>query len=252
MIKRIDPSNYDTEKNSVIHYLEYYEQFFSPFVNKDIVLLELGVRKGGSLQLWRDYFRKGTIVGVDINDTCIDDDSGRIKFYRGAQQNIELLEMIAEIDAPDGFDIIIDDCSHIGAFTKASFEYLFDTHLKSGGIYAIEDWGTGYWEAFIDGKAYYTNRQYISTLCKYCLSSLAETVLKPILPKRLHQKIHNVRYYKQRFPSHDWGMVGFVKQLIDGCALEDITMPGRGISPSRPSKIKRIHYSRSLVILEKK
>ena len=52
----------------------------------------------------------------------------------------------------DGFDIIIDDASHIGELTKATFWHLFDRHLKPGGLYAIEDWGTGYLDDFPDGK----------------------------------------------------------------------------------------------------
>ena len=40
------------------------------------------------------------------------------------------------------------------ALTRASFSALFDRHLKPGGIYAIEDWETGYWPRWPDGKAY--------------------------------------------------------------------------------------------------
>ena len=50
--------------------------------------------------------------------------------------------------------IIIDDCSHIGEFTALSFWHLFDRHLKPGGLYVIEDWGTGYMRGTPDGKAY--------------------------------------------------------------------------------------------------
>jgi len=55
--------------------------------------------------------------------------------------------------APEGFDIIIDDCSHIGEFTAVSFWHLFDRHLKPGGLYVIEDWGTGYMRGTPDGRA---------------------------------------------------------------------------------------------------
>jgi hypothetical protein len=50
---------------------------------------------------------------------------------------------IADNVAPEGFDIIIDDASHIGELTKTAFWHLFDNHLKPNGLYAIEDWGTG-------------------------------------------------------------------------------------------------------------
>ena len=62
------------------------------------------------------------------------------------------MSRVANETAPDGFDIIIDDASHIGEFTKRSFWYLFDHHLKPGGLYVIEDWLTGYVDNWPDGK----------------------------------------------------------------------------------------------------
>lgn len=62
--------------------------------------------------------------------------------------------MVARKTAPEGFDIIIDDASHFGDLTKIAFWHLFDNHLKPSGLYVIEDWGTGYWSDWTDGKAY--------------------------------------------------------------------------------------------------
>jgi spermidine synthase len=62
--------------------------------------------------------------------------------------------VVARKTAPEGFDIIIDDASHFGDLTKIAFWHLFDNHLKPSGLYVIEDWGTGYWSDWTDGKAY--------------------------------------------------------------------------------------------------
>ena len=56
---------YDTDKIGN-RYLERYDPILEPWVEKKIKLLEIGVYKGGSLLLWRDYFPQGTIVGIDI------------------------------------------------------------------------------------------------------------------------------------------------------------------------------------------
>ena len=61
---KLDLDQYDSDKIAG-SYLERYDQILEPWIEKKIVLLELGVRKGGSLLLWRDYFPKGTIVGID-------------------------------------------------------------------------------------------------------------------------------------------------------------------------------------------
>jgi hypothetical protein len=60
--------------------------------------------------------------------------------------------VVARKTAPEGFDIIIDDASHFGDLTKIAFWHLFDNHLKPSRLYVIEDWGTGYWSDWTDGK----------------------------------------------------------------------------------------------------
>ena len=143
---------YDTDKDA--GYLRHYETFLAPLLERDVRLLELGVYRGGSLLLWRDYFPRGIIAGLDVNPVTVDDASGRIRVYQGSQDDPRVLGRIAAEVAPEGFDVVIDDASHVGSLTSASFWYLFDHHLKPGGIYIVEDWGTGYWDEWPDGKTY--------------------------------------------------------------------------------------------------
>ena len=53
---------YDTDKIDN-RYLERYDPILKPWVNKKVKLLEIGIDKGESLLLWRDYFSLGTIGG---------------------------------------------------------------------------------------------------------------------------------------------------------------------------------------------
>ena len=129
-----------------------YDKVFAPWVGKEIVLLELGVQKGASLLLWRDYFLKGQIVGIDIRLPAGFNPGERIRVYEGSQADPAFLTRVAEETAPEGFDIIIDDASHLGELTKTAFWHLFDNHLKPGGVYAIEDWCTGYLDDWPDGR----------------------------------------------------------------------------------------------------
>src|SRR5438876_1600666 len=152
--KSIDARSYDTDKAKHQHYLRSYEDYFRPLLAQDVRLLELGVLNGGSLLLWRDYFERGLIVGLDVQPVHIEDSTGRIRVYQGKQQDKRLLDQIALETAPDGFDVIIDDCSHIGELTRLSFWHLFDNHLKPGGLYVIEDWSASYWDTWFDGVAF--------------------------------------------------------------------------------------------------
>ena len=149
----LDLTVYDSDKIES-DYLRRYDPVFESFLNRPIKLLEIGIYKGGSLLLWKDYFPLGSIVGIDINIPEVNKEllHPRISMFMGSQTDTTFLSTVAEESAPDGFDIIIDDASHFGEFTKTSFWYLFNNYLKSGGIYVIEDWGTGYWSNWRDGK----------------------------------------------------------------------------------------------------
>ncbi len=151
--EELDLGRYDTDKipNG---YLRVYDRIFEPLVDRPVRLLELGVRSGGSLRLWRDYFPRGTVAGLDVEPPPGARDGERLRIYQGRQEDTALLSRIAAEVAPDGFDIVIDDASHVAAPTRACFWHLFDHHLKPGGLFAIEDWGTGYWDRWPDGRAW--------------------------------------------------------------------------------------------------
>src|SRR6266567_7727046 len=149
---QLNLDSYNTDK--ITHrYLDVYDPILVPWLGREIKLLEIGIYKGGSLQLWRDYFPLASIVGIDVKLPEQFVPGERIQVFQGSQSDKRFLSEVANKVAPEGFDIIIDDASHIGELTKTTFWHLFDHHLRPGGLYAIEDWCTGYWDNFPDGKA---------------------------------------------------------------------------------------------------
>ena len=75
-----------TDKGEHNHYLENYEASFQALRHEKVKLLELGIRHGGSLLLWRDYFENGVIAGLDVNPVAIEDDGGgRVHTFQGLQ-----------------------------------------------------------------------------------------------------------------------------------------------------------------------
>jgi SAM-dependent methyltransferase len=249
--KALDASKYDTDKAKHTHYLRRYEEYFQPLLDQEVKLLELGIYHGGSLLLWRDYFKKGLIAGLDLNPVNLEDTGDRIRIYQGQQQDTELLDRIAREAAPDGFDIIIDDCSHIGELTRISFWHLFDNHLKPGGIFVIEDWSASYWDSWFDGVSFRprTNHKYNPLLFAF-RSKLAR--LQKSLPgmKGMFGSLKRVLNRRQ-FRSHNYGLVGFVKELVDECGMADITREELGRPPFRPSKFAEMRISPGQVFIVK-
>lgn len=142
---------YGTDKWGVHWYCQHYERHFAAFRKRPITLLEIGIgglddpRAGGnSLRMWRRYFPRGRIVGIDIADKKAHEER-RIRTFQGDQSDEAFLRrVIAEIGTPD---IIIDDGSHLNEHVLKTFGVLFPL-LADRGIYAVEDTQTSYWKSF--------------------------------------------------------------------------------------------------------
>jgi hypothetical protein len=179
-------------------YLPIYEQLLFPLREQPFTLLELGVWSGASLEMWRDSFPRATIVGVDLGPPELEL-GDRVHVIRGDQTDGGLLQQLCGLHAPAGFDVIIDDASHLGITTARSLQILYAKCLRPGGLYCIEDWGTGYLPSWDDGG------QLDSVLdvaeLDVGLGVSGDAGVGPV-----------------SMPSHDIGMVGLIKRLVDHAA----------------------------------
>lgn len=142
------------------HYIPIYDRYFSRFRGQKVRFLELGVSKGGSLQMWRKYFGDEAIIfGIDINKDCstYNGKSGQVRI--GSQADAEFLESV--VREMGGVDIVLDDGSHQMNHIKASLLNLFPK-INYGGIYLIEDLHTSYWKNY--GGGYNTKDNFFNFL----------------------------------------------------------------------------------------
>jgi hypothetical protein len=131
---------YGTDKQEAGHgYTKHYDDYLDSMRDTQFNLLELGVREGWSVNMWAEYLPDAEIWGID-NDAeglCPKSfDNPRIHFRLGCQEDCEFLTAVCQ--EAGGFQVIIDDASHISPLTKQSFECLFP-QLPVGGLYIIED-----------------------------------------------------------------------------------------------------------------
>lgn len=139
---------FGTDKATKHHYTQHYERHLAHLRDTEFNLLEIGIggykrdREGGaSLRMWKHFFPKAQIIGLDIEDKSFVD-RRRIKSYRGSQVDQALLERIVKEDGP--LQVIIDDGSHRPEHIRETFRILFPL-LVADGIYVIEDTQTSYW-----------------------------------------------------------------------------------------------------------
>jgi hypothetical protein len=132
-----------------IHYFDVYDRHFARFRDKEIIILEIGVSHGGSLQMWKKYFGSNAkIYGIDNNPQCKALEEENITIFIGSQSDRNFLKEIKRSIPP--VDILIDDGGHNMRQQIISYEELFG-HVKDNGVYLCEDIHTSYWLKFGGG-----------------------------------------------------------------------------------------------------
>jgi hypothetical protein len=124
------------------HYFFAYERHFERFRNEPCLIFEIGVWRGGSLQIWKNYFgSKCKIVGIDIISETLKFEEQQIYIKIGNQNDkVFLAKLIEEFGAPD---IVIDDGSHFSSDIYQTFSFLYPL-MSDNGVYMIEDIHTNY------------------------------------------------------------------------------------------------------------
>jgi SAM-dependent methyltransferase len=131
------------------HYFAAYDREFGPYRGRTVRMLEIGVARGGSTELFRRFLGpRAVVLGIDINPRCKEYEAQGIRIEIGSQSDPAFLDRLAREYGP--FDIILDDGSHVMQDQIASLAHLFAA-VRPGGVYAVEDIHTSYFSRFGGG-----------------------------------------------------------------------------------------------------
>lgn len=140
---------YGTDKHELHSYTAIYTTYFDKLRDRTFDLIEIGIgggankeSGGGSLRMWKQYFPKANIVGVDIFDKSFFEEK-RIKTFIGNQSDVLFLDALTE---KYNFEVIIDDGSHMSYDVISSFLNLYPK-MSSKGLYIIEDTHTCFYDS---------------------------------------------------------------------------------------------------------
>ncbi|RGD57316.1 class I SAM-dependent methyltransferase [Kitasatospora xanthocidica] len=148
---------HDSDKWGGLHWFAaLYERHLRQLRGQPVRVLEIGIGGydhptlgGGSLKMWKHYFPRGLVFGVDLYDKS-GLDQQRLHTLKADQSDPAQMIEIAERHGP--FDIVIDDGSHINEHVRTTFRALFP-HVRAGGLYVIEDLWTSYAPGFGGNEA---------------------------------------------------------------------------------------------------
>ncbi len=180
--------------NKWMHYFEAYDRFFSKYRGKDIKILEIGVFRGGSLQMWKNYFgntnNQVQIYGIDIDPECKSFEEENIQIFIGSQDDQNFLQTVKKEIGK--VDILIDDGGHTMKQQIISFEELFDL-VDDDGIYLCEDLHTSYMEQYGGGYKKETFIEYSKNLIDFLHAQYSET--DDLVRNKYSDRIKSVTYY---------------------------------------------------------
>jgi hypothetical protein len=94
-------------------------------------------QEGASLRMWTEYFPQSQVVGLDIDEKCLFQDS-RITTYQMDQTNPRSISKVVSLLGDAKFDLVVDDGLHEFQAGTAFFEGAQGL-LAEGGIWVIED-----------------------------------------------------------------------------------------------------------------
>lgn len=123
-------------------YTPLYSLLFCHLRNKDIMFCELGIATGGSIEMWRKYFTKNSIIyGFELDDSNIDIveklNLNNVIIKNINTSDINNMEYVFK-ETNVLFDIIVEDTNH-ELINQKNVVSVARNYLKSGGILIIED-----------------------------------------------------------------------------------------------------------------
>lgn len=122
-----------SDKNTNHSYIsDVYEELFKPYRETAKVILEIGAYDGGSLFMWKEYFIKAQVIGIEIAKR-VDINDARIKQIIANGYDLDTLKSL-----PSEIDIAIDDGPHSLISQKKFIDIYLDL-IKPDGLLIIED-----------------------------------------------------------------------------------------------------------------
>jgi len=137
-------------------YSSLYASLFTHLRDAPISLLEVGVgtmvegaassmrgymaddyQPGASLRAWRDWFKNGSIHGMDVQPDCLFTEERITTHHCDSTQEFHVRAW-RQLNPTLEFDVIVDDGSHWDRHQLATLKHLWPL-VKPGGYYVIED-----------------------------------------------------------------------------------------------------------------
>lgn len=143
-------SKYSSIKHS--SYFHVYEKLLTPYRDREITFVEVGVYNGGSLFMWRNFFGpKAQIIGVEFNPDAKRWEEDGFEIHIGDQSDVNFWEDFYRKIGP--IDVLLDDGGHSNEQQIVTVAQSA-SHVNDGGVIIVEDTHTSYMAQFGNPSKY--------------------------------------------------------------------------------------------------
>ena len=189
LINSFKKSKFYSTKHS--NYFDIYDKILNKYHNRKITIVEIGILNGGSLFMWRDYFKgKARIIGIDLNPRAKKWEKNGFEIFIGDQSNISFWKYFFK--KVGKVDIIVDDGGHTN---KQQITTINETipFIKKDGILIIEDVHASYMTKFCNPSKY--------SLINFCKKLIDQINYKSNLVNykkinKLQKKLFSIEFFE--------------------------------------------------------
>jgi hypothetical protein len=133
-------------------YFAVYDRLLAPYRGKPITIVEIGVKDGGGLELWRKYFGdQARIIGIDLTHAAAEMRAEGFEIYIGDQADPNFWRQFFTEVGP--IDILLDDGGHTNKQQITTIECALP-FIRDGGLILTEDTDTSYNEYYGNPSRY--------------------------------------------------------------------------------------------------
>ena len=193
IFKAFQSYKFRSTKHSNFFYI--YDELLKKFKDKEVIIVEIGIASGGSLFMWKNYFKdKARVIGIDFNPGSKKWEKHGFEIHIGNQSDPNFwknfFEKIGKID------ILIDDGGHTNEQQIVTFLNTFE-NIKEDGLIIIEDTHTSYLGEFGNPSKY----SFIN-FCKKIIDEQNSKSLKNLSYKKYLNKIYKIEIYQSIVAFH--------------------------------------------------
>ena len=133
-------------------YFQVYESLLKQYIDKEIILVEVGVFNGGSLFMWRKYLGPNArIIGIDLNPDALEWQQYGFEIHIGDQSSEEFwIDFYNKVGV---IDVLIDDGGHTNHQQIVTSHFAIQ-NIKNGGMLIVEDCHCSYFRQFGNPSRY--------------------------------------------------------------------------------------------------